>query len=215
MKLLVSGCSMTHGAELYNGFMHPENIKLSYSQHIADKLKINLLNVALSAGSNEYIFHSLIEEICKNDDIHSVIVMWTTTGRLCWKSNNRYYFFLGNFATSMKDLINFEMHEKLSRHCWFTGDSDYIVEKISEIHQFIVTDYFDTVEENKKIQHYQLALQTICSTKNIKLVELDWQIFNEINPSILKEMRHPTADEHKQTADLVYARYYSNYIYDS
>ena len=58
-KLLVSGCSMTHGAELYNGFMHPENIKLSYSQHLANMLDCELINVALSAGSNEYIFHSI------------------------------------------------------------------------------------------------------------------------------------------------------------
>lgn len=38
MKLLVSGCSVTHGYELYNGFMHPENIKLSYSQHLANNI---------------------------------------------------------------------------------------------------------------------------------------------------------------------------------
>ena len=38
MKLLVSGCSVTHGCELYNGFMHPENIKLSYSQHLANNI---------------------------------------------------------------------------------------------------------------------------------------------------------------------------------
>jgi hypothetical protein len=85
MKLLVSGCSITHGAELYNNFMHPENIKKSYSAHLAKILDVDLINVAMSAASNEYIFHSLLEEIKKNNDLHSVIVMWTTSGRLYWK----------------------------------------------------------------------------------------------------------------------------------
>lgn len=206
--LLVSGCSITHGAELYNGFIHPENIKLSYSQHLADQLNCNLLNVALSAGSNEYIFHSLMDNI-DQQDIHSVIVMWTTTGRLYWKNNNRHYFFMGTFASSMVDLINFKMHDKKVNNCWFTGDNDDIVETISNAHKFFVTNYFDYTEEQKKLTHYSKALKSACLERKLKLVELTIESF-DITNNCMKIGRHPTADEHKQLAESIYRKYYEN-----
>jgi len=169
MKLLVSGCSITHGAELHNNFMHPENVKKYYSQHLANKLDLELLNVALSAGSNEYIFHSIVEQIQKNNNIDSVLVMWTTTGRLHWKCNNRHYFILGNFASSMIDLVNFKMHDKTVDGCWFTGDNDDIVNKLAETHKFFVTDYFDNNEELSKLKNYSITLQALCNQKKNKI----------------------------------------------
>ena len=208
-KLLVSGCSMTHGAELYNGFMHPENIKLSYSQHLANMLDCELINVALSAGSNEYIFHSIVEQIEKNNDIESVIVMWTTTGRLYWKCNNRHYFILGNFASSMVELVNFKKHNKTVDNCQFTGDNDDIVNKLAETHKFFVTDYFDRDEELSKLKNYSTVLRALCDHKKLKLVELTWQS-NEIVSKCMTSARHPTAEEHKQLANNIYKEYYEN-----
>lgn len=207
--LLVSGCSMTHGAELFNGFMHPENIKLSYSQHLADRLNCDLLNVALSAGSNEYIFHSIMDNIDR-PDIHSVIVMWTTTGRLYWKNNDRHYFFMGAFASSMIDPVNFKMHFKHTGDCWFTGDSNEIVDKISDMHKFFVTSYFDYHEERKKLTHYSEALKSACSERKLKFVERTLESY-EITNNCIKTGRHPTADEHKQIADSIYREYYENF----
>jgi hypothetical protein len=206
-KLLVSGCSITHGAELYNGFMHPENIKLSYSQHLANKLDCELINVALSAGSNEYIFHSIVDQIEKNNDIESVIIMWTTTGRLYWKCNNRHYFILGNFASSMVDLVNFEMYNKTVDDCWFTGDNDDILNKLAETHKFFVTDYFDRDEELSKLKNYSTVLRALCDQKKIKLVELTWKDIKEVWKI---GQTHPTASEHEKIADLIYERYYEN-----
>lgn len=206
--LLVSGCSITHGAELYNNFMHPNNIKLSFSQHLADRLKCNLLNVALSAGSNEYIFHSLMDNI-DQQDIHSIIVLWTTTGRLYWKNKGRHYFFLGKFASSMIDPINFKMHDKRIGNCWFTGDNDDIVDKISDVHKFFVTDYFNNMEEQKKLIHYSKALISMCQTRNIKLISIDWNYISDIG-NWSEESRHPNANEHKQIADRIYRQYYEN-----
>jgi hypothetical protein len=206
--LLVSGCSITHGAELYNGFVHPENIKLSFSQHLAEKLNCDLLNVALSAASNEYIFHSLMKNILAGKNLHSVIVVWTGTDRLYWKTNNRHYFFLGNFASSMVDLVNFEMHDLHKNNCWFTGDNDEIVEKISNIHNFFVTDYFDHKRDCEKLLHYKFVLESVCKLFNIKLISLEW---NDLNVGIwLSEGRHPNKDEHKQIADLIYKNFYEN-----
>jgi hypothetical protein len=206
-KLLVSGCSITHGAELYNGFMHPENIKLSYSQHLANKLDCELINVALSAGSNEYIFHSIVDQIEKNNDIESVIIMWTTTGRLYWKCNNRHYFILGNFASSMVDLIDFKMCNKTVDDCWFTGDNDDILNKLAKTHKFFVTDYFDRDEELSKLKNYSTVLRALCDQKKIKLVELTWKDIKEVWKI---GQTHPTASEHEKIADLIYERYYEN-----
>ena len=206
-KLLVSGCSITHGAELYNGFMHPENIKLSYSQHLANKLDCELINVALSAGSNEYIFHSIVDQIEKNNDIESVIIMWTTTGRLYCYCNNRHYFILGNFASSMVDLVNFEMYNKTVDDCWFTGDNDDILNKLAETHKFFVTDYFDRDEELSKLKNYSTVLRALCDQKKIKLVELTWKDIKEVWKI---GQTHPTASEHEKIADLIYERYYEN-----
>lgn len=208
--LLVSGCSVTHGAELYNGFVHPENIKLSFSQHLADKLNCNLLNVALSAASNEYIFHSLIKEIITRKDLHSVIVVWTSPNRLYWKSNKRHYFFLGNFASSMVDLVNFEMHELRKDNCWFTGDSNEIVNRIANAHNFFVTDYFDYARDQQKLCHYKFALNAICDLHRVRLISLDW---NDLTVSNwLKENRHPNKNEHQQIAELIYKNFYENTI---
>jgi len=207
MKLLVSGCSITHGAELYNGFMHPENIKKSYSQHLANKLGLELLNVALSAGSNEYIFHSIVEQIEKNNDIDSVLVMWTTTGRIYWKCKNRHYFILGNFASSMIDLVDFKMHDKTVNGSWFTGDNDNIVNKLAEMHKFFVTDYFDNNEEYAKLKNYSTVLTALCAQKKIKLIQLTWKDIKEVWKL---SQAHPTVLEHEKIADLIYARYYEN-----
>jgi len=212
MKLIVSGCSMTHGAELYNGFMHPENVKQSYSHHLAQKLDLELVNVALSASSNEYIFHSIIEQIYNNTDIHSVLVMWTTTGRLYWKADNRHYFFHGNFASSMVDLVDFKMHDLTINNCWFTGDSHDVVKKIANVHKFFVTDYFDNDHELIKLENYKKILHDICLQKNIKLISIDLLIFNLINKSIFIEGRHPNASEHKEIADMIYKTYYAAHV---
>lgn len=207
-KLLVSGCSVTHGAELHNGFMHPENVKKSFSQHLANRLDCELLNVALSAGSNEYIFHSLVQQIKQTKNIHSIVVVWTSSGRLYWKTNDRHYFFLGNFASSMLDPVNFNMHDKKVNDCWFTGDNDDIVERISTAHQFFVTDYFDHIREQQYLDDYKFSLTEMCNARGIKLVSLEWKDIDI--GSWIKQARHPNTTEHIQIAELIYKKYYEN-----
>lgn len=209
MTLLVSGCSITHGAELYNTFMHPKNIELSYSAHLANKLKLPMINVALSAASNEYIFHSLIEQIDSNKDITSVLVMWTTTGRLYWKNKRRHYFMNGNFASSMVDLVDFKMHERTMGDCWITGDNDQIVDDLSTHYKFFIMNYFDDEQESIKLTHYRLALEAVCKNKNLKLVQLTWDSINDIG-LWSKECRHPNSQEHIKIADMIYEKYYEN-----
>lgn len=208
--LLVSGCSITHGTEIFNKFYHPKNIEGSFGQHLADRLNLNLLNVAMPAGSNEYIFHSIIQNI--NDQTDSVIVVWTSTGRLYWQSNARHYFFFGNFASSTDDILEFSTNEKLMHTarldgCWYTGDSDEIVDHISKAHKFFVTDYFDHDYELQKLTDYRVALEAICKTKNIPLIQLSWDDIIDIG-TWGKEERHPNLLEHKQIAEKIYKQYY-------
>ena len=172
--LLVSGCSVTHGTELYNDFAHPNNVELSFSRTLANQLSCDLLNVALPAASNGYIFHSLMREITVRKNLHSVIAVWTSTGRLYWNTNGRHYFIMGNFASSMTDPVNFEMHDKNFRGCWFTGDNDEIVDKLATAHRFFVTDYFDLTRENEELQHYKESISAICAIKNIPFISLNW-----------------------------------------
>jgi hypothetical protein len=209
MKLVVSGCSLTHGAELYNNFMHPENVKKSYSAHLAKTLDVDLINVALSAASNEYIFHSLINEIEQNSDIHSIIVMWTTTGRLYWNCNKRHYFIHAGHATSMINLVDFEVYDKTINNCWIVGDTDQIVDELALHQKFFVTNYFDNREDLKKLKNYKLTLDAVCKYKNIKLIQLSWQDIRLIG-TWDKEKRHPNAEEHKQIATIIYEKYYEN-----
>ena len=209
MKLLVSGCSVTHGCELYTGFMHPENIKLSYSQHLANMLDCELINVAYSSGSNEYIFHSIIEEITKNSDIHSVLVMWTTVGRLYWQSNNRHYFFNARSATSLVDLVNSKHYHRDLPNYHLSGDSEEVIDELNSVYKFIISNYFDYNQETKKLDHYRMALKSICWARGIKLVDLTWQS-NEIVSECMTSARHPTAEEHKQIANDIYKEYYEN-----
>jgi hypothetical protein len=211
--LLVSGCSMTHGSETFNNFYHPENIKNSYSQHLANKLNVRLKNLAIPRASNEYIFHSILKELYTTDNIHSIIVCWTTLGRLCWKCNGRYYFFGSQSVSSMEDILAFSteqelMHQEFDNDVWITSDSQDMINHLKSVYKFFITDHFDEQEEELKLKDYQRTLDDICQLRNIKLTQLTWDDLDV--GSWWKEQRHPTKDEHKQIADKLYSKHYEN-----
>lgn len=206
MKFLVSGCSITHGAELFNGFMSPENVKQSFSAELANRLNLNLLNVALSGGSNEYIFHSVINALNQNSDIEKVLVVWTNHARLYWKSNNRHYFILPLWASSMVDLENFIMHDKKVNDLWVTGDNPDIIETMISAHEFFVRNYFDDSELSMKQSHYELCLKHLCQQKNIQYSSIS---VSDIFRALKILPHHLTVDEHKQAAQYIYDKFYS------
>lgn len=206
MKFLVSGCSFTHGAELVNGFMSPENIKQSFSAELATRLNLELVNVALSGGSNEYIFHSIINGIEKYPDVEKVLVVWTNWSRLYWKCNNRHYFMLPSWASSMIALENLEMHDKQIGDLWVTGDNNQIVDTLLDAHKFFVDNYFDDTELLKKAANYELCLNNLCRQKNIHYSSLH---ANDIFKFLKVQPHHLTADEHKQAAQFIYNKFYN------
>jgi hypothetical protein len=208
VKLLVSGCSVTHGAELYNGFMSPENVKQSFSSHLSRKLNLELINVALSGSSNEYIFHSILSELDKHNNISAVLVVWTSLNRIYWKNGDRHYFFLPSWASSMTDLENFKMHDVSVDGAWITGDNEQIVDELSKIYKFLVVNHFDIKEMNKKLVHYKLCLSQICQSKNIKYYDTDLQELSK-NTAWKEISRHPNHSEHIDISDFLYNKFFA------
>lgn len=207
-QLLVSGCSVTHGAELHNGFMHEENVKRSYSARLSRALDTELVNVALSGASNEYIFHSIMDNLHSLSDIHSVVIMWTGPMRLYWKNQDRHWFVLPGWSSSVTDLFDFKMHDRNKNGVWFTGDSDQIIDELSQVHSFFVRNYFDHRELSHKQENYSRAIQSVCANKQIKLVELttDDLLVHKLIPHI----KHPSDQEHESIAQFILENYYEN-----
>jgi hypothetical protein len=207
-KLLVSGCSITHGAELHNGFMHEENVKRSYSAYLARALDADLVNVALSGGSNEYIFHSVMDNLHSLNNIHSVVVMWTSHDRLHWKSNGRHWFVLPSWGSSMVDLVNFEMHDKRKHGAWFTGDNNQVIDELSNVYPFLIQNFFDSQEMAKKTQNYRHAIKAVCDAKEIKLTELN--IGDLVTHKLISHIKHPSDSEHESIAKFILENYYES-----
>jgi hypothetical protein len=110
----------------------------------------------------------------------------------------------------MTDPVNFEMHDKNFRGCWFTGDNDEIVDKLATAHRFFVTDYFDLTRENEELQHYKESISAICAIKNIPFISLDWDDLGTCN--WMSEGRHPNKEEHLEIANLIYKNFYHDII---
>jgi len=207
-KLLVSGCSITHGAELHNGFMHEENVKRSYSAYLARALDADLVNVALSGASNEYVFHSIMDNLHSLTDIHSVVVMWTSNDRLYWRNQGRHWFVLPGWSSSMTDPYNFQMHDKQKNNVWFTGDNDQVIDELSQAHSFFVRNCFDPAEMSQKTRNYSRAIQQVCANKKIKLTELN--INDLVIHKLIPHMKHPSDSEHSAIAEFILKNHYEN-----
>ena len=204
-KLIISGCSITHGAETVNGFMHPDNITNSYSYHLAKWMDLDLVNVALSGGSNDDIFHSLMQEInsTPTEQIHSVVAAWTCVNRLHWVNKGRHWFFISGWASSMENLYDWEFHQHSTHTAFITGDSNSILETLHDQHRFFIDNYLDDSEYlEKKLLNYKRALRSCCEQKSIKFIDIN--IMDE-----WKEPRHPTCDEHIKIARKFYQKFYN------
>lgn len=209
--LLVSGCSVTQGCETVDGFMHPDNVKHSYSFHIANHLNVELINTALSGGSNDWIFFSTMENIQKVKNIHSVIVAWTSPERLTWKCQNRFWMFIGPWCTSISEKFPAWRRNIEHNSVWFNTDEPEYIDVLKQHHKFFVNNYLSDSEElAKKLKSYSIALEAVCNQKNIKLIQI--KAYDRVPldiPSIdLHIPRHPNASEHKIIAENLLQQFY-------
>jgi hypothetical protein len=205
--------------------MHSENVKGSYSQIIADELNLDLKNVALSGGSNDWIFLSLIEQLRKINNIHSVIVAWTGLSRFTWTYKERFWMMNGPWATSIKRTTpsNMEFSDWAQNveqdGVWFNTDDVNCLEALKMHHRLFVENYLDDFKGlREKLLSYSVALNAVCESKNIKLVELaafnDAAIPGTYYFSSKEKWRagkhHPTAEEHRLIAKEILNKFYQD-----
>jgi uncharacterized protein YlxP (DUF503 family) len=221
-QLVVSGCSVTHGSELYHPFYHENNTQGAYSALIAEQLEINSVNLAMPGVSNEYIYNSLMTYLRNNqtDDIHSVIVAWTFANRLHWHCHNRHWFFTGSWACTVENFEQSGKFQKNNNSLYCTSDQEPYINLLQSQHKFLTEHYFvDSLTMhhlNEHTQNYSMSLRSVCKEKKIKFVEIDaaknysidiWRLEN-LGLSYIAEKRHPNHKEHRVIADYVIKNYY-------
>lgn len=89
--IIVSGCSFTSAydsrfdPDIYNFTHWPEILAAKSGKHV--------INLAKSGMGNEYIYTTLVDQICKMDpaDIYAVIPAWSESQRQCWSEIGEWY----------------------------------------------------------------------------------------------------------------------------
>jgi len=108
-NLYVNGCSHSAAAEAVNKHAwacddgtlwdmgnapHPDNLAVSYGQHVADALGCDLICEASSGGSNDRTIRTTLDWIENNRDKLSntfMILQWTTWEREEWFYGSKYW----------------------------------------------------------------------------------------------------------------------------
>lgn len=218
--LLTSGCSITHGSELFHPFYHVNNMIDAYPSLIAQDLGLESCNLALPGASNQYIFHSLVDHIRKNQDITAVIVAWTFPDRFYWRHEKRHWFFNSSWACTTENLEDSGNFQKHQNNVCVTTDRKDLLDELLCLHRHLVENYFsiDFYQgySNQNTQHYSYLLDVLCQSKNIKLVQVDaaknynldiWR-FEMLKLGYIPEKRHPNAQEHRIIADYILSNYF-------
>lgn len=207
-KLIVAGCSFTHGAELDHPYMSKRNVELSYSQYIADQLDCENYNIAMSACSNDWIFHRTIDAITQKNDIHSVIVCWTYSGRMTWRCDGTIYNLHPTFFCAHKDPYD---HKKFDANSevLVRAESQSHADELSDMHPYMVRNMIDDAEFEENRKRYSKVLQAFCklSKNSIPLYETHPMNYIDIG-TFHEEGRHPNAEEHVAIGKRIMDQYY-------
>jgi hypothetical protein len=199
--------------------MHEKNVENSFSQHLSDKLGVNLRNIALSGCSNDYIFFSVLGELNSTQDIHSLIVSWTSVDRLTWNNGDRYWMFTPAWAASIQRISQWQFApwRRNIEHqgVWLNSDEIDHIDILKSQHRFFVENYLcDTKSLVDRLKFYSSSLQAICQQRNIRLIEITpfrsalgfYQIGKTQSWGF--RGRHPTKEEHILIADEIYDKFY-------
>ena len=163
------------------------------------------------------IFHSVMQQIFTCRDVHSVVVAWTNLERISWTNNNRRWNFVpvwaGTYYSNGQATLAATSRQGMVE---FAADQKVFLPQLSDLHKFFTLNYFsDRKDLENKLMNYSQALNAVCVSKNIKLVELA-ALHNNLGTAYLfdpkgswrGERRHPNADEHKLIAQEIIARFY-------
>ena len=229
LKIVASGCSITHGCELVSPWYDPANAELAYPNLIGKFLNLPVENLALPAASNEHVFHSLVEYIRTHNStgIHSIIAGWTFRDRIYWKVGSRHWWFNSQGATTMAQKL--KDHPNITRISnadgTFKTDDQQLLTDLQQAFKFFVNYYFEPTmpflypgddENGKKLHHYTTALTALCESKKIKLVHVDCANNDFLSMPRLREIitiipalnKHPNKEEHATIAKFIYENCY-------
>ena len=226
--LLASGCSITHGTDLVHPFYHVDNLVDAYPALIAREQGLQPCNLAMPGASNQYIFHSLVEQIRQADhDISLVIVAWTFNDRLYWqqtfldRSAPRHWFFTPRWACSVQDFTSSGSYQRDFGSVYATSDSEPLLEDLKDMHKNIARYYFNDDlyrgHLNDAVVHYSHILEILCAAKRIKFIQVDaaknyrlktlWR-FEDLGLDYLTRGEHPNVQEHRAIADHILAHHF-------
>ena len=195
-KLIVAGCSFTHGAGTHDPYMHERNIELSYSQYIADQLDCDNHNIAMSACSNDWIFHRTVDKISQGGDIHSVIVCWTYSTRMTWRANGTIYNLHPTFFCAHDNPLNFKKFDAdAPPDMLIRAESQSHADEMKDMHPYVIRNMIDEGEFKENQKRYSKTLQAFCQQKRIPLYETHPMNYFNIG-TFHTEGRHPNAKEH-------------------
>jgi len=208
-KIIVAGCSFTHGAGTDHPYMSKRNIELSYSQYIADQLHCDNHNIAMSACSNDWIFHRTVDKILQGGDIHSVIVCWTYSARMTWRSNGNIYNLHPTLFCAHKNPMNFQKFYDgdAPKGTLVRAETREHADELSDMHPYVVRNMVDDAEFQENQKRYSKTLQAFCQQQNIVLHETHPMNYRNIG-TFHKESRHPNAEEHVEIGKRIMDQYY-------
>tara|TARA_B100000902_G_scaffold296389_1_gene283353 strand:+ start:478 stop:1194 length:717 start_codon:yes stop_codon:yes gene_type:complete len=89
--LLVSGCSYTNKDFVSDYHPDMDTSWPNWSELLAKKLDMDLINVAYSGAGNEYIYSSLLDKIMTTDNIGLVMAAWTQSTRRDWERKGKWF----------------------------------------------------------------------------------------------------------------------------
>jgi hypothetical protein len=218
MTILAFGCSITHGAELVYSTQHPDNILGSYPQIVADYLNDECKNYAVCGISNEGIFHKFLETVPKYNNIHAVIIGWTSDLRDYWHCEGRDWFIIPSWCATTRDgtlpYVKDYTDTDIDLNPRVCVDDVTYTQSLSDLYELIVKYKFDAVEYSRKKQHYVEMVRLYCSKHNIKLIETtsmtpvdDIIIHIDNIGTWRKTLGHPTANDHRLIAEQIIEQY--------
>ena len=210
-KIIVAGCSFTHGAELDHPYMSKRNVELSYSQYIADQLGCKNHNIAMSACSNDWIFHRTMDAIQQGGNIHSVIVCWTYSARMTWRCDGTIYNLHPTMFCAHKDPMNFEKFYDgdAPEGTLIRAETQQHADELSNMHPYMIRNFMDHAEKEENRKRYSQALQAFCKLprNNIPLYQTHAQNYTDIG-TFDAEGRHPNAEEHVAIGKRIMDQFY-------
>jgi hypothetical protein len=208
--MLTAGCSIAHGQGTIIDQYDKNNYRYSYPNLIAQLLGINCDNFSIPAASNEFIFHSIIENLYFKNYTHC-LVAWTALGRDAWSSGNEIWCANLHHAA----YLNLDKPIDLFVEDKAVSNDPIMLQKLLKYHEALPIKLASD-DQLRKLKHYSSLITEICRVKNINLVQVS-SLTNGLNCHLItqslmasreKNSTHPNKIAHQYWANEIYQKFY-------